>query len=175
MQWNLFKFGDCFFKQLIGTAMGMPVAVIWVMIYFHWHEKHNLMPSYGTKVPFMVRFVDNISGAALVGKEDGFSMDVWNQFQVEIDDFGILWWDDNEPSSSVNFLNLTITIEDGAIVSRTYQKSINIFQYISPNSAHPLWMIKGIILSMLSRYYYQNTYVEDYWTVSMQIYNHLKD
>jgi len=175
MQWNLFEYGDCFFKQLIGTAMGTPVAVIWAMIYFHWHEKHKLIPSYGTKIPFMVRFVDDIFGVALVGEEDGFSTDEWNKFQTDIDDFGILRWEVNEPSFSVNFLDLTITIEEGAIVSRTYQKPINLFQYISPNSAHPPWMIKGIISSMLNRYYYQNTYVEDYWTVSMQFYNHLKD
>ena len=96
--------------------MDMPVAVIWAMIYFHWHEKHNLIPNYGTKIPFMVRFVDNIFGVALVGKEDGFSVDEWSQFQVNIDDFGIFRWDVNESSSSANFLDLTIAIEDGAIV-----------------------------------------------------------
>ena len=116
----------------------------------------------------MVRFVDDIFGVAIVGEEDGFSTDEWNKFQTDIDDFGILRWEVNEPSFSVNFLDLTITIEEGAIVSRTYQKPINLFQYISPNSAHPPWMIKGIISSMSSRYYYQNTYVEDHWTVSMQ-------
>jgi hypothetical protein len=44
MKWNLFEFGNTFFKQLLGTAMGTPVAVIWAMIYFWWHEKHRLIP-----------------------------------------------------------------------------------------------------------------------------------
>ena len=34
----------------------------------------------------MAQFVDNIFGIALVGEEDGFSMDEWNQFKVVIDD-----------------------------------------------------------------------------------------
>ena len=55
-----------------------------------------------------------------VGEEEGFSDDEWNQFKVDIDDFCILRWDVNGPSSSMNFLDLTITIENGAIVSSTY-------------------------------------------------------
>ena len=119
--------------------------------------------------------MEDIFGIALVGEEDGFSTNEWNQFLDDIDDFGILQWDVNEPSMRVNFLDLTITIEDCIIISRTYQKPGNLFQYISPNSAHPPWMIKAIISSMLSRYYYQNTYIKDYWTVSMEFYNHPKD
>ena len=46
MKWNLFEFGDIFFKQLLGTAMSTPVAVIWAMIYFWWHKKHRLIPKH---------------------------------------------------------------------------------------------------------------------------------
>ena len=35
MCWNLFEYGDYFLKQLLGTAMGMPVAVRWMTIYFY--------------------------------------------------------------------------------------------------------------------------------------------
>ena len=38
MRWNLFEYGDSYFLQLLGTAMGTPVAVIWATIYFWWHE-----------------------------------------------------------------------------------------------------------------------------------------
>ena len=59
----------------------------------------------------MVRFVDNIFGVALVGGEDGFSENEWRQFEVDSDDYDIFKWDVNEPSSSINFLDLTIEIE----------------------------------------------------------------
>ena len=45
MKWNLFEFGDTFFKQLLETVMGTPVAVIWAMIYFWWHENTQINPS----------------------------------------------------------------------------------------------------------------------------------
>ena len=34
MHWNIFEYGDCCFKQLIGTAMGTPAAVMWTKILF---------------------------------------------------------------------------------------------------------------------------------------------
>ena len=79
------------------------------------------------------------------------------------------------PKLSVDFLDLTLTIQDGIIVSKTYQKPFNLYQSICPNSAHPSWLIKGIIFSMLKRYYHQNIYVEDFWKVAILFYNRLKD
>ena len=50
MRWNIVEFGDAFLKQLIGTAMGTPVAVTWATIYFYWHKIHVLIPKYGRKM-----------------------------------------------------------------------------------------------------------------------------
>ena len=175
MRWNIFEFGDTFFKQLLGTAMGTPVAVIWAMIYFWWHEKHRLIPKHGRRMPLMLRFVDDIYGIVLVGGEDGYSKERWNSFKDDINDFGILKWNVEDPSLSVDFLDLTLTIEDGNIVSKTYQKPLNLYQYICPNSAHPPWMLKGIVFSMLKRYYYQNSHVKDFWEIAMLLYKRLKD
>jgi hypothetical protein len=175
MKWNLFEFGNTFFKQLLGTAMGTPVAVIWAMIYFWWHEKHRLIPRHGRRIPYMKRYIDDIYAIALVGGEDGFSKEKWEIFKKDINDFGILKWNVEDPSFSVDFLDLTLKIEDGNIVSKTYQKPTNLYQYICPNSAHPPWMIGGIVFSMLKRYYHQNTHVEDYWRVAMSFYKRLKD
>ena len=33
MRWNLLECGDCYLKQLASTAMGMPVAMLWAIIY----------------------------------------------------------------------------------------------------------------------------------------------
>ena len=95
-------------------------------------------------------------------------------FQKDLNDFGLLKWKINEPSFTVNFLDLTLKIEAGKITSKTYQKPTNLYQYTSNNSAHPARMIRGIIYSMLKRYYQQNTSEDDYWKVAMAFYNHLK-
>ena len=70
----------------------MGAAVLWEIVYFYWHEKHKLIPRYRTKIPFMVRFVDDFFGLALVGGENGLSKNEWSQFKDDISDFDILTW-----------------------------------------------------------------------------------
>jgi hypothetical protein len=38
MRFNILKFGDTFFLQKIGTAMGTSCGVIFANLYFAWHE-----------------------------------------------------------------------------------------------------------------------------------------
>ena len=126
-------------------------------------------------MPVMLRFIDDIYAIVLVGGKDGISMQRWKEFKEDLCNFGILKWDVGNPSLSVNFLDLTVTIEDGTIRSKTYQKPTNLHQYICPNSAHPPWTIKSIISSMLSKYYRQNTDITDYWKIAIDFYKYLKD
>ena len=58
MRWNIFEYGDCYFKQLIGTAMGTPVAVLWTTTHFYPHEKHKLIPIFAHKMPLLLRYID---------------------------------------------------------------------------------------------------------------------
>ena len=52
--------------QLIGTAMGTSVAVIFANLYYGWHEKTCILPHYNTKdncpLVFYRRFIDDIFG-----------------------------------------------------------------------------------------------------------------
>ena len=175
MYWNIMEYGDCYFKNISGTAMGTPAAVLWAIIYFHWPETKMLIPKYGEKMPLLTRFIDDIFAVILVGGEDGLTPNEWTDFKKDLNSHGILRWTVREPSMSVDYLDLTITIENGNIVTKTYQKPINLYQYITPNSAHPPWMIKGIITSMLRNYFYQNTHRSDYWDVAMKFYTRLRE
>ena len=95
------------------------------------------------KIPPIKIFVDDIYAIVLVGGEDGLSEEKWEKIKYDIDDFGILKWNVEDPSLSVDFLDLNLTIEDGNIVSKTYQKPLNLYQYIYLKSAHPPWILKG--------------------------------
>ena len=90
MCWNLFEYGDSFFKQLIGTTMGTPTAVLWAIIYFYPHEKHKLIPSFDHKMPLLVRYIDDIFLLVLFGGYNGFIPEEWIQFGCMINDYGIL-------------------------------------------------------------------------------------
>ena len=83
--------------------------------------------------------------------------------------FGILEWEFEEPSKAVNFLDLTISIENEKISTKTFQKAMNLYQYLSPRSNHPPGMIKGIIYSLLKTYKNQNTHTEDYLDIVIKL------
>ena len=54
------------------------------------------------------------------------------------------------------FLDLTVHIS-GTFYFSTYQKSANIYQYLSPTSANPTSTLKGFIIGELKRYCRSNT------------------
>jgi hypothetical protein len=87
------------------------------------------------------------------------------QFDNLVEDannFGILKWDFNKPTTTVNFLDLSITVKEDKITTRTHQKKGNPYLYITPHSAHPPGMIKGVIFGLVRCYYEQNSDKKDF-------------
>ena len=48
-----------------------------------------------------------------------------------INDYGILKWGVGQPFTFVNYQDLTVSIENGALVTRTHQKLTSLYQYIT--------------------------------------------
>ena len=177
MRNNIFQFGDLHFLQLLGTAMGTSAAVMWATLYFGYHEVHTLIPKYNNNLFYFRRFIDDIF---LIWKRD--SSDNWDQFQQDANKFehningkqhGQLEWEFEKLSTSVNFLDLTLTIHNGRIITRTYQKDMNLYLYLPPASAHPRGCIKGTIYGLINRYYAQNTHRQDYIELIVKLYQRL--
>ena len=157
MKNNLFEFGDLCFQQLLGTAMGTSSAVMWATFYYGYHEVHNLLPRFGHCLLYFKRYIDDIFGIWIGSDRE------WNEFKDSLT-FGVLTWDiaEQQLSSSVDFLDMTLSIENGRIVSKTFQKKMNLYLYLPPASAHPVGCIKGMIFGLIRRYYAQNTYQRDF-------------
>ena len=98
-----------------------------------------LIPQYshGNKMSLLSRFIDDIFAVVLFGGNDGLTNDEWNKFKEDIDGYGILRWNVEELLLMVDYLDLTIQLENGHFVTQTYQKQINLYQYLTPNLAHP--------------------------------------
>ena len=156
---NIFEFGNMYFLQLLGTAMGTSSAVMWATLYYAYHEVHTLIPKHGGNLLYFRRFIDDIFGIWI-----GNSTTDWSAFCNDVNTFGVLTWDiyDQELSSSVDFLDLTLFIEGSKISSKTFQKKMNLYLYLPSSSAHPISCLKGTIYGLLSRYHAQNTYRDDY-------------
>ena len=165
MRNNIFEWGDMYFLQLLGTAMGTSAACMWATIYFGVHESRKLIPTYQNQLSLLRRFIDDKIGI-WVGTD--FE---WQCFKQDTNNFGILTWEFEEPSLSVVFLDLTISIERGQIVYKTFQKALNLYQYIPPTSAHPPWMMRGIIYSLMRNYRRQNTNIDDYYNVAIKLFD----
>ena len=159
---NTFAWGDLYFLQLIGTAMGTSAACMWATIYFSVHESTTLLPRFGNYLLLFCRFIDDIFGI-WIGNPRGIRH---AQFVETTNNFGLLKWDFCPPSKSVDFLDLTIWIEDGYLLTKTFQKAMNLYHYISPSSNHPPKMIVGILYSLLRTYMQQNSREEDYLNVA---------
>ena len=88
-------------------------------------------------MPLLNRFIDDIFAAVLFGGDDQLTADGWNKFKEDIDNYGILRWNVEEPSLKVDYLDLPIQLENGHFVTQTYKKPIILYQYLAPNLAHP--------------------------------------
>ena len=166
MKNNIFEFGDSFFLQLIGTAMGTPVACIYATIYYAYHERTYLLQKYARYLCLLRRFIDDMFGI-WTGTDKEFK-----NFKNDLT-FGQLKWTCIKPTLTVDFLDLTLAIENRHISTKTYQEELNLYLYIPPRSAHPPGMIKGVIASLLNRYKWQNTHQEDFINIVKLLFQRL--
>ena len=158
---NILEWGDCYFLQLLGTAMGTSATCVWATIYLVVHETLSLVPKVNKTLWLFLRFMDDITGI-WSGNPLEHS---WEDFENETNDLGISEFECEEPSEKAHFLDLTISIKNENISTKTFQKALHLYQYLGPGSNHPPGMIKSVIYSLLNTCKNQNTHTEDYLDV----------
>ena len=58
---NVFQFGDTYWLQKLGTAMGAPPDPPWVKIFFSIHEE-AMLAQFGDTLQLYCRFINNVLG-----------------------------------------------------------------------------------------------------------------
>ena len=145
---NVFKFGDCFFHQLSGTAMGTPPACCYATIYYAVREK-MLLAKYKDNLLFYKRYIDDVFA-------------IWNPTNPELSfndftkdmNYQSLKWEVNNPSTEVIFLDMILYLRDGRIHTKLYEKALNLYLYINPFSSHPPGVLSGLIIGNVLRIYH---------------------
>jgi hypothetical protein len=149
MRNNLFKFGDTYWLQITGTAMGTPPACMYAVLYYGIHEL-TLIPQFKATVPFYKRYIDDVLGVWITDEDAETDERNWTKFQAAMP-FGKLTWEFSPRTPSVNFLDLTLTLEHQRIMTRLYEKPLNLYLYIPPHSAHPPGILSGMITGYITR------------------------
>jgi hypothetical protein len=153
MRNSIFKFGDTTWEQLEGTSMGAPPAPMYATLYFGIAELTNI-PHFSDYLPFYRRYLDDCFGAWLMPANPSIEShdDEWTAFKNSMS-YGKLNWIFSDLSTSVNFLDLTISISENRIITKIYEKPLNLYLYLPPHSTHPPGLVRGMILGGIGRIY----------------------
>jgi hypothetical protein len=155
---NTFNFGNRFFLQRNSTAMGTNVACMYATIYYSYHEEKQIL--HLSYIKFYRRLIDD----AFIIFDPTASFE---DLESKMNDFGPenkrLHWKTEQPTDSVDFLDLTVTIQpDGTITTKTFQKKMNLYLYRTPDSCQPESIIRSFVYGAIHRYYWQNTSNSDF-------------
>ena len=150
MKNNIFRFGDTTWLQLTGTAMGTPPAPAYATLYYAIHED-NILREFGSNLSLYRRFIDDIIGLWKV-TDPSTDETTWQHFQSRLNDFD-LEWEVSKRQPTVNFMDLTIKLDQRRITTTLYEKIQNPYLYIPPHSAHPPGVLTGLIFGNTYRIY----------------------
>lgn len=144
---NYFRFGDEFYLQNVGLAMGSCLSPLLANI-FMTELEDNVLARSNCKPILWKRYVDDILAVIpceQLGDLDGLLLDL-NTFHKNIQ-FTI----EHETNSALPFLDVLIMKEGGSVVTSVYRKPTHTNQYLKYTSNHPFHVKKGIVECLRSR------------------------
>ena len=164
MKHNVFCFGDTYWTQLSGTAMGTPPAPMYATLYFAIHEA-KVIPQF-PELNLYRRYIDDGLGIWTPNPKNSQILDLerWNSFQEQFNNYGTLSWEFSERTRSAIFLDITIEIdpESPDRLSHTlFQKVQNLYLYLPAHSAHPPGVVKGLVHGMYNSNVHLNSNRDD--------------
>ena len=152
MKNNVFMYGDTYWFQKSGTAMGTPPAVMYATLFYAIHEK-KIVPKYSANLALYKRYIDDIIGIWIPEEDKTEDDRLWSEFNEDLNNFHGIEWITSEREKTINFLDITISIREGRIETTLYEKILNLYLYIPPHSAHPPGVLKGLVLGNCYRIY----------------------
>jgi hypothetical protein len=168
MRWNVFQFGDTYWQQLSGTAMGTPPACVYATLYFAIHEL--AMPvALRACLAIYKRYIDDGIGIWI-----GTTLQ-WQEFQHWINSFGSLRWTFTALAREIDYLDVTIRLDTSMSIRFTlFEKPLNLYLYLPPHSAHPPGVLTGLIYGMIRRAYRLTTDPADCKSYLRKFYTRLR-
>jgi hypothetical protein len=154
MCWNIFQFGDTVWHQITGTAMGIPPAVAWATLFYAIHEDKMFQLSNHLLINY-VRYIDNIFGIWIRTQEE------FQEYITFMNTFHELEWKFSTLVTKVDFLDITINLNNNKLSTTLFETEMNLYLYIPPGSAHPPRVLPGLIFGNIIRIYILCTDTDD--------------
>lgn len=167
MTHNTFKFGPSYWLQISGTAIGTHVACSYTTLYYGWFEIMVLLCEFKITLIELKRLIDDLFGLWKGSKRD------FNRFKKTVNIFGILKWEFTDLTKKLDYLDLNLTIKNGKITTKKFEKKHNLYLYIPFTSWHSANCKKSLIYSLCFRYFHLNDSDEDYITQVYKLYERL--
>jgi hypothetical protein len=110
---NIFTFGETYWLQLQGTAMGTSSACAYATLTYGHHENTSIIPIFHNQLLYYCRYIDDVLGIWIPQEESpGLT---WTDFKNKLNNWGVLKWTIEEPSTHTTFLDLNIDINGSSI------------------------------------------------------------
>lgn len=130
---NVFAFGDTYWKQHRGIAMGTPVACAVATLFFAYQEIKHLLPKFTKQIMLYLRCIDNGLMLWKVDSNESSSCVAFEHYITEINKCSCLSWTASLLSITVNYLDLTLTITTNHhLIASPYAKPFHI-QHCAPH------------------------------------------
>lgn len=125
--------------------MGISPAPPWATLFYALHEE-SFVPRWSKQnLLFYKRFIDDVFVIWLRDPNPSHDGIFWHQFTTEMHQWHGLKWTCETPKSTVNFMDLTITILEGRLKTTLYEKPQNLYLYLPPHSSHPKGVLSGLV------------------------------
>lgn len=141
---NYFRFGDKFYHQRKGTAMGTRMAPSYANLFMGKLEK-DFLASETLQPLCWFRYIDDIFTIWCHGP------DTLNAFLSHLNSFSSLHFTWSISSSTITFLDVDIQLDNGSLHTSVHIKPTNLQQYLHFNSCHPPHTKRALPYSLATR------------------------
>lgn len=139
-----FQFEGHFYEQCFGLAMGSPISACVANLTMEYIE-NKILPKVQNSIHFYKRFVDDLILCIPIDKIE-YIHKHFNKFNESIQ-FTL----EKEKSNTINFLDITITHNNGRIYTKWYKKPTASGRYLNFLSSQPMSHKKAAINNLTNR------------------------
>jgi hypothetical protein len=110
-----------------------------------------ILNKWSPRVPFWKQFIEDRLGLWKRHPDPATNATLWAEFKHDVNNYHGLEWIFTPLSSSVDFMDLTITITNNKFDIMLFEKALNLYLYIPPTSSHPPGVATGLVFGMILR------------------------